>query len=338
MTKVAVVVLNWNGETMLRRFLGGVLETIPEGVGELIVADNGSTDNSCRYVEEYFPKVRLIRLDQNHGFAEGYNRALKEVEADYYILLNSDVECPHGWIEPLLGVMEKEESVGAVMPKILACDNRGATFEYAGASGGFIDFLGYPFCRGRILGRVESDGGQYDDEREIFWASGAAFCCRADLFHALGGFSPHFFAHMEEIDLCWRMQLQGWKIKVIPQSRVYHVGGATLQTDSPMKIYLNHRNNLMMLYRCSSPIQRGVVALVRPLTDLAAAMSYLLKGNVVGFKAVARAWWHFLKAHSRLSWERREIRREVKKAPYGIYRGSIILRYLFGKREFLSVM
>ena len=336
MLKSVVVILNWNGAEMLERYLPSVLSTLPEGV-ELAVADNGSTDRSVEMLEERFPQVRLIRLDKNYGYAEGYNRALKGLEADLYLLLNSDVECKERWIEPLVEVMEREEQVGAVMPKILSL-REPERFEYAGASGGFIDYLGYPFCRGRILQEVEADRGQYDQEREIFWASGAALCCRARLFHALGGFSPHFFAHMEEIDLCWRMQLRGWSLKVVPQSRVWHLGGATLEVDSPRKIYLNHRNNLMMLYRCASPMQRWVVALVRPLTDLAAAMSYLLKGHGAAFGAVVKAWWHFLKAHSRLREERREIRKEIKKEPVGIYCGSIVLRYLLGGRHFNHLM
>ncbi len=338
MKRVAVVILNWNGEEMLRRFLPAVCDSLHELKGdyaaEVVVADNGSTDGSCRYLREHFSKVRLLELDQNYGFAEGYNRALKEVEAEYYILLNSDVEVPKDWINPLVDRLQEEPTVAAVMPKILSYRDAGEHFEYAGASGGFIDFLGYPFCRGRILRTVEEDHGQYDDPREIFWASGAAFCCRADLFHRMGGFSSHFFAHMEEIDLCWRLQLQGWRIEVLPKSRVWHVGGATLAVDSPKKIYLNHRNNLMMLYRCASPWQRVVVALVRPFTDLAAALSYLLKGHGAAAKAVAKAWWDFLAAHPRLKRERQQIRKNVEKEPFGIYRGSIILRYLFGGRRF----
>jgi GT2 family glycosyltransferase len=336
MSRLAVVILNWNGRCHLQRYLPSVVAHT-SGEAEVIVADNGSTDDSLVWLRAHYPGVRTIELDRNYGYAGGYNRALKQVDSDYLLLLNSDVEVTEGWWQPLVELLDANRDVAAVAPKLLA-DSHRDSFEYAGAAGGFIDYLGYPFCRGRILQEVEADRGQYDQEREIFWASGAALCCRARLFHALGGFSPHFFAHMEEIDLCWRMQLRGWSLKVVPQSRVWHLGGATLEVDSPRKIYLNHRNNLMMLYRCASPMQRWVVALVRPLTDLAAAMSYLLKGHGAAFGAVVKAWWHFLKAHSRLREERREIRKEIKKEPVGIYCGSIVLRYLLGGRHFNHLM
>ncbi len=336
MARAAVVILNWNGEAMLRRFLGDVVASIPAWA-RVVVADNGSTDGSCRYVEEHFPEVGLLRLEQNYGFAEGYNRALAQLDEDIFVLLNSDVATPKGWLEPLVEVLDAHPEVGAVGPKLLA-ERDPEYFEYAGAAGGFIDFLGYPFCRGRILQCVERDAGQYDDEREVFWISGAAFCCRASLFKALGGFEPSFFAHMEEIDLSWRMQLAGWSLRVVPSSRLFHVGGATLNASSPWKCYLNHRNNLRMLYRCASPGQRLVVAVVRPLTDLLAAFSYLLEGRGEAFRAVFRAWRDFLGEHKVLAAQRRKIRSEVKKSPVGIYRGSILLRYLFGGRKFEKMM
>ena len=239
---VKIVILNWNGAEHLRRFLPSVVAAAPAGVG-VVVADNGSTDGSLAVLAEEFPTVAVVRLDRNYGFAGGYNRALAQVEADYYLLLNSDVETPRGWLEPILGVLEREPDVAVVSPKLVSWLDR-TRFEYAGASGGFIDFLGYPFCRGRILKRVEADEGQYDDARDVFWVSGAAFCCRADVFRALGGFDDDFFAHMEEIDLCWRMQLAGYRVRVVPQSRVYHLGGGTLTTDSPTKVFYNLRNNL----------------------------------------------------------------------------------------------
>ena len=334
--KTRVVILNWNGEEMLRRFLGGVVDSVPTGV-EVVVADNGSTDSSCRYVEEHHPAVRLIRLDRNYGFAEGYNRALGALDGDLFVLLNSDVETPKGWLEPLVEAMEQNPELGAVAPKLRSWRER-EVFEYAGASGGFIDYLGYPFCRGRILQSLERDRGQYDDPRDCFWVSGAAFCCRATTFRALGGFDPRFFAHMEEIDLCWRMQLQGWRVRVIPQSVVYHVGGATLAVDSPLKIYLNHRNNLRMLFKCASPGQRLTVAVVRPFTDLLAALSYLMQGRGAAFGAVFRAWRDFLGEHTLLARQRHEIRSQRRKNPTGIYRGSMLLRYLFGGRTFGKMM
>ena len=269
MPNVEIVILNWNGEEHLRRFLPSVVAAAPEGVG-VVVADNGSTDGSVALLEREFPSVGVVRLERNYGFAGGYNRALERIEAEYFVLLNSDVETPPGWLEPLLDCLRRHPDVAVVSPKLLSFRDRGR-FEYAGASGGFIDFLGYPFCRGRILRSVECDAGQYDDARDVFWVSGAAFCCRADVFRALGGFDADFFAHMEEIDLCWRMQLAGWRVRVVPESRVYHLGGGTLATDSPAKVFYNHRNDLAMLYKCASPWQRAVVAVVRPWASTSAA-------------------------------------------------------------------
>ena len=338
MKSTAVVILNWNGTAHLRRFLPSVVKNTPEQV-RIIVADNGSTDDSIEVLEREFSDVEVLRLEHNFGFAEGYNRALEMVDTEYCVLLNSDVETPEGWLEPLVARLDANERVAAVAPKLLWSEAR-EQFEYAGASGGFIDYLGYPFCRGRIMKSVECDEGQYDDAREVFWASGAAFCCRLNAFKALGGFASYFFAHMEEIDLCWRMQLAGYKVEIEPRSRVYHYGGGTLATDSPNKIMLNHRNNLAMLYRCSTPGQRAVVAVARPLLDIMAALSYAAKGNFRGAWAVARAYKDFIRWHRRLADERKQIRSmAVCKERLGtIYRGSIVLRYLFGKKTFEKLM
>ena len=280
-----------------------------------------------------FPSVGVLRLDANYGFAGGYNRALKQVEADYYLLLNSDIETPEGWLAPILDVLEREPDVAVVSPKLISWTDR-TEFEYAGASGGFIDFLGYPFCRGRILRQVEADEGQYDDARDVFWGSGAAFCCRADVFHALGGFDADFFAHMEEIDLCWRMQLAGYRVRIEPRSRVYHLGGGSLAQGSPSKVFYNHRNNLAMLYKSASPVQRSVVAVVRPVLGSCAALKYLMQGRPDYVPAVGRAWRDFLRAHKALAAKRRAVRGAVKGKPRGIYCGSIVLRYLLGRRRF----
>ena len=293
------MILNWNGAGHLRRFLPSVLASVPEGVG-VVVADNGSTDDSLGVLEREFPAVGRIVLDRNYGFAGGYNRALEYLDADYFILLNSDVETPAGWVEPLVETLDRDRTVAAVAPKLLSLVEP-ARFEYAGASGGFIDYLGYPFCRGRILQCVERDEGQYDDARDVFWASGAAFCCRAEVFRAMGGFDEDFFAHMEEIDLCWRMQLAGYRVRIVPRSRVYHLGGGTLQTDSPAKVFYNHRNNLAMLYKCASPAQRLCVAVARPALDLLAALSYLMQGRRDNFRAVFRAWRDFIRWHGALA-------------------------------------
>lgn len=334
--KVDVVILNWNGSAQLKRFLPGVLASMP-AYARVVVADNGSTDDSVALLQSQFPAVGLILLDRNYGFAGGYNRALERLDADYFVLLNSDVETPCGWLEPLIEAMERHPETAAAAPKLLSWTERDR-FEYAGASGGFIDYLGYPFCRGRILQCVERDTGQYDEGREVFWASGAAFCCRADAFRRLGGFDADFFAHMEEIDLCWRMQLAGYAVRVVPQSRVYHVGGGTLSTGSPFKVYLNHRNNLMMLYKCATSVQRVTVAVLRPLLDGAAALSYLLQGKWDCFCAVGRAWYDFLRAHPALRRKRRDVNAVRRGNPLGIYCGSVVLRYIFGSRRFDKMM
>ena len=336
MSVAKIVILNWNGVDHLRRFLPSVVAAAPEGV-EVIVADNGSTDASVAVLGEEFPTVRVLRMDRNYGFAGGYNRALEQVEADYYLLLNSDVETPEGWLQPLTECLDRNPDVAVVAPKLISSEER-RMFEYAGAAGGYIDLLGYPFCRGRILRTVEEDRGQYDDARDVFWVSGAAFCCRAEVFRALGGFDDDFFAHMEEIDLCWRMQLAGYRVRVVPESRVYHLGGGTLQTDSPSKVFYNHRNNLAMLYKCSSSGQRLLVAVMRPALDLLAALSYLLQGRADNFRAVFRAWRDFFRWHPALAKKRRAIQSSRRSAAKHVYGGSIVLRYLLGGRTFRRLM
>ena len=231
MIHTAVVILNWNGRKHLEQFLPSVIQHTPQQV-DIVVADNGSTDDSVEFLRREYPNVKLVLLDRNYGFADGYNRALKQVDAECFVLLNSDIEVTEGWLEPLVATLQNNSQVAAVAPKLLSYVER-QRFEYAGAAGGFIDYLGYPFCRGRILSTIEQDEGQYDTPCEVFWASGAAFCCKADVFRALGGFDADFFAHMEEIDLCWRMQLQGYKVMVAPRSVVYHLGGGTLPNESP---------------------------------------------------------------------------------------------------------
>lgn len=334
--RTAVVILNWNGVQHLRRYLPSVVAH-SEGA-DVVVADNGSTDDSLAVLAEEFPSVRTVVLGSNYGFAEGYNRALAALEGyEYFVLLNSDVEVGDGWLAPLVAVLDAESDVAVVAPKILS-HTEPERFEYAGAAGGYIDLLGYPFCRGRILSECETDCGQYDDRRDLFWVGGAAFCVRAEAYRAMGGLCGEFFAHQEEIDLCWRLQLAGWRIVVEPKSRVWHLGGGTLQTNSPQKIFLNHRNNLAMLFRCASPLQRALVAVVRPFTDAAAALSYAIGGNAAGARAVWCAWCEFLKWHGRLSRERRQIRSRVKGESQHIYKGSIVLRFALGRRRFGQMM
>ena len=333
MARLSVVILNWNGRRHLERYLPSVVAHT-EGDAEVVVADNGSTDDSLQWLRLNYPDVRVIRLDRNYGFAGGYNRALREVESEYVLLLNSDVEVTAGWWQPLVEVLDTESDVAAVAPKLLA-DMERMKFEYAGASGGFIDYLGYPFCRGRILSNVEEDRGQYDNRRDIFWASGAAMCCRRERFESLGGFDEDFFAHMEEIDLQWRMQLEGWRIVVEPKSVVYHLGGGTLPASS-RKIFLNHRNNLAMLFKCASPMQRAVVAVVRPATDMLEALVNLVTLHPQRAWAIVRAWGEFIAWHGALSRKRKAVVRT--KTVDNIYRNSIVLRYIFGGRKFNNMM
>ena len=247
MKKVAVVILNWNGRHIIEKFLPSVV-TNTAGEAEVIVADNGSTDDSLAFLAEHYPTLRTIALDKNYGFAGGYNRALAQVEADYYVLLNDDVECTPNWGSPVIEMMEADSEIAVAQPKLLMYDQKD-TFEYAGGAGGFIDRFGYPFCRGRMFNTLEQDHGQYDDARQVFWATGAAMFVRSNVWHQLGGLDDDFFAHMEEIDFCWRAKNAGHKIAYCPRSVLYHVGGGTLPKSSPMKTMLNFRNNLSMLYK-----------------------------------------------------------------------------------------
>ncbi|GAB1473986.1 hypothetical protein MASR2M69_14270 [Bacteroidota bacterium] len=248
MSKVAVVILNWNGKHYLERFLHLLIKRTQIKDVEIVIADNCSTDGSQKWIKETHPEIRLIEFDNNYGFTGGYNRALEQIEADYFLLLNSDVEVTPGWIQPLIAALDNNPQIGICMPKIKSAFERDY-FEYAGACGGYLDYFGYPFCRGRILSFIEKDTAQYNQEREIFWASGAAFMIRASLYRSLGGFDDTFFAHMEEIDLCWRAKLSGSQVWAFPDSVVYHVGGGTLPNNSPLKLYYNYRNNLLMLYK-----------------------------------------------------------------------------------------
>lgn len=276
--KTAVVILNWNGAALLRRFLPSVIANTSPEEATVIVADNGSTDDSLQVLTGEFPGVEVIRFDRNHGFAQGYNLALEECRRqgyDFALLLNSDVEVPAGWLAPMLEYMHRYPDVAACQPKIL-WHTHPDTFEYAGACGGFIDRNGYPYCRGRIMGTLEKDGGQYDEPMEIFWASGAAMLVRIADYFAAGGLDPRFFAHMEEIDLCWRMQLLGHKIAVVPQSRVYHLGGGSLDAGNPRKTYLNFRNNLLMLHKNLPDSSRRTTLLRRRLLDTIAWAKYAI--------------------------------------------------------------
>lgn len=322
MPKTAVVILNWNGirHKHLSTFLSNVLQHSNKDA-EVIVADNASSDNSVEWVRENHPGVRIIQNPYNAGFAKGYNLALRQVEADYYVLLNSDIEVTGGWIDPLIKLMESDRSIAACQPKILnqAADAR-QEFEYAGAGGGFIDKYGYPFCRGRIFQHLEKDQGQYDDVHEIFWASGACMFVRADVYHELGGLDDDFFAHMEEIDLCWRMKNEGHKIMYCGQSCVYHVGGGTLPKKYPKKTYLNFRNNLTLLFK-NLPANRLVkVYIARIFLDSIAGIKFLAGGSCMSFFAVTRAHLSFLRTYKSTM---RKRRKNEHKHVSCIYQGNI---------------
>jgi GT2 family glycosyltransferase len=286
--KVAVVILNWNGKDFLQKFLPNVLNHSPEG--SVYVADNASTDDSINLLKEKFPEVKIVINDSNGGFAKGYNDALKKIEAEYYVLLNSDVEVAENWIEPIIKLMDIDRSIAACQPKILDYNNKNK-FEYAGAAGGFIDKYGYPFCRGRIFNDIEEDRNQYNDIREIFWATGACMFVRASVYHNLQGFDEDYFAHMEEIDLCWRMKNTGHKIFVVPSSVVYHVGGGTLNKVNPRKTFLNFRNNLTTLVKNDQSGFLFFKFCYRLMLDGVAGIVFVLKGELSHCIAIIKA--HF---------------------------------------------
>ena len=295
MDKVAIVILSWNGSQMLRSFLPSVLKYTEEEAA-VYVADNGSEDNTLEVLATSFPSVKVIPLDKNYGFAEGYNRALQEVKADYVVLLNSDVEVKDRWLTPLVAFMDAHPEVAACQPKIKSW-REPKNFEYAGAAGGFVDCYGYPFCRGRIFNSVEEDHGQYDTPMKVFWATGACLFIRLQDYREVGGLDARFFAHMEEIDLCWRLNARGREVWCIPESTVYHVGAATLKRENPHKTFLNFRNNLLMLYKNLPDNELHRVMHWRTFLDYSAVLSFVLKGQLANAQAVfqARKAYHRLR-------------------------------------------
>lgn len=327
---VCVVILNWNGKVFLERFLPSVKKHTPEWVS-LVVADNGSVDESVSFLKQYHPDVFIIDLKENLGYAGGYNAALSHLDASYYVLLNSDIEVAPAWIEPVIKLMEADHTIAACQPKILSYHDQ-TLFEYAGASGGFLDKYGYPFCRGRIFNTLERDIGQYDEAREVFWATGACMFVRANAFRAVGGFDENFFAHMEEIDMCWRLQNTGYKIMVCPKSKVFHVGGGTLPKSSPYKTFLNFRNSLWMLAKNLPPGKFYPTMIIRLGLDKLAAIHFLLKGQFKDCLAVFRAYMAFCKQLRSL---RKSGRNTPEIPPALLYKRSIVLQYyLFGKKRF----
>ncbi len=292
MKKVSVVILNWNGKELMERFLPSVVKYSPEEWADVVVADNGSTDDSIAFLQDKFPSVKIISLDKNYGFAEGYNLALKQIETEYTVLLNSDVEVTQGWLDAPIALLDKDKNVAAVQPKIKAERNK-QYFEYAGAAGGFMDRYGYPFCRGRILHVVEKDKGQYDSAIDILWATGACLFARTYIYKATGGLDANFFAHQEEIDFCWRLRSRGYRLVCTPESVVYHVGGATLQVESPRKTFLNFRNNLLMLYKNLPEKDLKHVMHARFWLDYIAAIKFMLTGHFKNAKAIYTARQEF---------------------------------------------
>jgi hypothetical protein len=331
---VAIVILNWNGRHYLQQFLPSVFATQYDRY-KIVIADNASSDDSISFLKQNYPQAEIIQLKKNFGFAKGYNEALKEVEADYYVLLNSDVEVTPGWLKPMIELLEEDVEHAACQPKILSYRNK-QLFEYAGAAGGWLDAFGYPFARGRVFDICEEDRGQYDDTAEVFWASGAALIIRSEVYHKLKGFDEYFFAHQEEIDLCWRIQKEGYKIFCCPQSLVYHVGGGTLPRGNSLKTFLNFRNNQVMLAKNLPPNERWWKIPYRMLLDDVSALKGLLSGDGGYFIAIIKAhfaffyWLFFLRKKKRKATKRKEV------FPKGWYGGNIAWEHFVQKKKFFS--
>ncbi|MDX1627952.1 MAG: glycosyltransferase family 2 protein [Fulvivirga sp.] len=334
MKQAAVVILNYNGKHYLEKFLLGVLEH--SGSHRVIVADSCSTDDSVTFLKVKFPQVELIELPENKGYSYGYNQALSQIkDVDFYILLNSDVEVTPSWIDPVIDLMSKDAAIAAAQPKILDYKKK-SHFEYAGAAGGFLDTLGYPFCRGRLFLHLEEDRGQYDDVRQVFWATGACLFIRADIYHELNGLDEDFFAHMEEIDLCWRINQAGYKVMYVGQSKVYHVGGGTLDKSHPRKTYLNFRNGLSILYKNYNDRELYLKLPIRIFLDVVAAIKFMLFDSFQHGWAVCKAHVDFLKEF-RKNYIKRQVTKKIKqrKKLSTIYSGSIVFEYFIkGKRRF----
>lgn len=315
-SELAIVILNYNTCHLLNTYLPSVVK-YSEG-HRIVFVDNASKDDSVNFVRENYPQIEVIQLQENFGFTGGYNRALKQIDAKYYCLLNTDVEVTQGWIEPIINLMQSDEKIAVCQPKLLSYTEKNK-FEYAGAAGGFIDYLGYPFCVGRIFDKIEEDKGQYDQIREIFWASGAAFFIRSELYHAFGGLDENYFAHFEEIDLCWRLKNAGYKIYCNPNSTVYHLGGGTLNKTSPFKTYLNFRNSLLTLYKNLPQNKVDSILRKRKILDFVAALTFLLKRNGE-FSSVMKAYKDFKKMKSQYK------KSTVETYPTCVFQKSIVIQ------------
>ena len=336
MKRVAIVILNWNGRQMLEEYLPSVLLYSREEA-TVCVADNASTDDSLTMLRQHFPEAELIELERNWGFADGYNKALAKIEAEYYVLLNSDIEVTHHWLTPMIEYLDAHQDIAACQPKLLSIFDKDS-FEYAGASGGYIDRFGYPFCRGRIFETVERDKGQYDNASDVLWATGAALMIRAKDYWEVGGLDGRFFAHNEEIDLCWRLRIRGRRVVCLPESYIYHVGGGTLPKSNPMKTFLNFRNNLTMLYKCLPEEELKPVMRWRWVLDYLAAWEMLiLKRNVGDFKAVYRARRAFKRWQKDFEADRRAIQASRKGGKIPEQRDfSLLWQYYVKGRKFFS--
>ncbi|GCD78319.1 glycosyl transferase family 2 [Thermaurantimonas aggregans] len=331
---VAIAILNYNGLRHLQQFLPDMI--LHSSGHRIVVIDNASTDESVQWLKAYYPEVEIVPLDSNYGFAGGYNRGLSQVNADVYLLINSDVKVTPGWTKPLIELLQSNLQIAAVQPKIKAL-LQPDYFEYAGAAGGYVDWLGYPFCRGRIFETLEKDCGQYDDTRQVFWTSGACMAIRAEAFWQAGGFDEAFFAHQEEIDLCWRLQRLGYVLYVEPKSVVYHLGGGTLDYQSPRKTFLNFRNNLMMLAKNMSMAQVLVVIPLRLLLDGVAGIRFLVSGKSALTWQIVRAHFSFYGHFSRLAKERKNFRvKNPKTHSVKLFRKTILVEYFLKGRRFFK--
>lgn len=328
MNKVAVVILNWNGIDFLKQFLPSVISY--SSSAKIYVADNNSSDDSVSFLKNNFPQISIIQIPKNEGYSEGYNIALKQIEAQYYVLLNSDVEVSPNWLDPIIELMDKNLQIGACQPKIKSFTEKDK-FEYAGAAGGFIDKWGYPFCRGRLFDSIETDTGQYDDVREVFWASGACLFVRSEAYHAVGGLDKDFFAHMEEIDLCWRLQNRGYKVYYCGQSEVFHVGGGSLSKSNSKKTYLNFRNNIALLYKNLPESGFYPIIIFRLMLDGLAGMKFLVSEGPSHFAAVIRAHFSIYGSIGNLRKKRKELK--GLNTSKNIYPASIVYEYFIAKKQ-----
>lgn len=334
MKNVSVVILNFNGEKLLSHFLPSVVAH--SGDAKIVLADNGSTDASVQLVKEKYPGIEIIQLEKNYGFCGGYNIALKQVEADYYVLLNSDVEVTQHWLEPMIGLLQSDATIAAVQPKILSY-NQKEYFEYAGAGGGFIDSWGYPFCRGRVFNYTEKDTGQYNDTREVFWASGACLVIRSQVFNALKGFDETFFAHMEEIDLCWRIQRSEYRVLYCGVSWVYHVGAGTLSRSNPKKTYYNFRNGLALLVKHLPSTTLALKFPIRLVLDYLAALKFIVEGNFTDAVAILKAHVDFFWDFKAVRKNRAQLRSTFPFTSKNVYAGLVPFEYYVLGRKKINI-